>query len=134
MADDLPFHARAGNDRTVEVRQARPSENATALSILEASLVRIAPADLVSGETLVAVDRSRILGVLVLDGEEVVGVAVRPRNRGQGVGTALMEAAARRRDCLEVAFEPAVQPFYESLGFDIESTVDSERLRGVRCR
>ena len=66
----------------------------------------------------------------MLDGEEIVAVAVRPGRRGQGVGTALVEAAADRRERLTAGFDPGVRPFYESLGFEIEC--DDGRCQGVR--
>ena len=37
--------------------------------------------------TLVADEEGRVLGTLVLDGEEIVAVAVRRSRRGQGIGT-----------------------------------------------
>jgi len=51
-------------------------------------------------DALVALDdatgEAAILGTLVLDGTAIAAVAVRPRRRGQGVGTALVRAAAGR--------------------------------------
>jgi GNAT superfamily N-acetyltransferase len=78
----------------------------------------------------VAAADGRIVGALVLDGEHVAAVAVRPGRRGQGVGTALVEAAAARRDRLTADFDSGVRPFYESLGFDVERS--DGRCRGVR--
>jgi GNAT superfamily N-acetyltransferase len=72
----------------------------------------------------------RVLGVLVLDGAEIEAVAVRRRRRGQGIGTALVEAAAERRNRLDAEFDAHVCPFYEALGFDVER-VEEKRYRGV---
>ena len=72
----------------------------------------------------------RVLGVLVLDGAEIEAVAVRRRRRGQGIGTALVEAAADRRDRLDAVFDAHVCPFYEALGFDVER-VEEKRYRGL---
>lgn len=89
------------------------------------------------GDVLVAVpDRGAtgsdrgpvVVGALVLDGPEITNVAVRPGRRGRGVGTALVEAAARRRRFLVAEFDAGVRPFYESLGFAVEP------LAAGRCR
>jgi len=93
-----------------------------------------------AGDVLVAVagadgggdGRERVLGALVLEGEEVVAVAVRRRRRDRGIGTALVEAAARRRDRLVAAFDARVRPFWEALGFRTEPADRPDRYRGVR--
>ena len=77
-------------------------------------------------------DPGRVLGALVLDGDHVDAVAVRRRRRGQGIGTALVEAAADRRERLTAAFDADLRPFYEGLGFEVEPTEDSGRLWGGR--
>jgi GNAT superfamily N-acetyltransferase len=79
----------------------------------------------------VADDGTTALGALVLDGERIAAVAVRPGRRGQGIGSALVEAAADRRNRLVAAFDPDVEPFWRSLGFAIERAGDGRR-RGVR--
>mgnify|MGYP000421630692 CR=1 FL=1 len=61
----------------------------------------------------------------------VDAVAVRRRRRGQGIGAALVAAAAERYDRLTAEFDRGVRPFYESLGFEIEVVADGER---DRCR
>jgi len=68
----------------------------------------------------------------VLDGDHVDAVAVRRRRRGQGIGTALVEAAADRRDRLTAEFDADLRTFYEGLGFVVEETDEPGRLRGVR--
>ncbi len=83
--------------------------------------------------TLVADEEGRVLGTLVLDGEEIVAVAVRRSRRGQGIGTALVETAATRRGRLVAEFRDRERPFYASLGFDIEPADEDGRLRGVYC-
>ncbi|QLH79871.1 GNAT family N-acetyltransferase [Halosimplex rubrum] len=82
-----------------------------------------------------------VLGAIVLvrpadtdgsDAAHVDAVAVRRRRRGQGIGRALVSAAAGRYDRLVAEFGAGVRPFYESLGFEIEP-LDGERdrYRGV---
>ena len=77
-------------------------------------------------------DRNRVLGALVLDGVFIDAVAVRRRRRGQGIGTALVEAAGERRERLTASFDAHLRPFYEGLDFDIEPTGDPGRLWGKR--
>ncbi|MEF8915087.1 GNAT family N-acetyltransferase [Natronomonas sp.] len=110
-----------------EVRAARPDEEATVRSICNAAMLEMPEAAVREGTVLVAVDDERILGALVLDGEEIEAVAVRPGRRGQGIGSALVAAAADRRDELTAGFDPSVRPFYEKLGFEVS-------CEGGRCR
>ena len=114
----------------MELRRAAADETAAVRGILDAAMLEVGGAALEEETTLVAAVEGRLLGTLVLDGEEIVAVAVRPGRRGQGVGTALVEAAAARRERLTAGFDPGVRPFYESLGFEIEC--DDGRCRGVR--
>ncbi|QIO21559.1 GNAT family N-acetyltransferase [Haloarcula sp. JP-L23] len=84
------------------------------------------------GGPLAPADGERVLGALVLDGDHVAAVAVRRRRRGQGIGTALVEAAAERRQRLTAAFDADVKPFYEGLGFTVETVDEAGRWRGTR--
>lgn len=113
--------------RAVAVRPATPDEYVTARSIVEGALLTLERGRLARSSALVAVDGDRIVGALVLDGCEIDAVAVRPGRRGQGVGTALVEAAADRRPSLSAGFDPSVRPFYIALGFEV-------RCSGGRCR
>lgn len=115
----------------MRVREARRDELAAAMSILDAAMLETGDVrERIPGGVLVAVEAGRVLGALVLAGEEIEAVAVRPGRRGQGVGTALVRAAAARRDRLVAAFDADLRPFYEGLGFEVEPTVDG-RCRGV---
>lgn len=82
-------------------------------------------------DVLVAVpdDGGAVLGALVLDGTEIVAVAVRLRRRGQGIGTALVETAMQRRDSLVAEFDERVAPFWRAVGFEIVAD-ERGRLRG----
>ncbi|QLC34663.1 GNAT family N-acetyltransferase [Halarchaeum sp. CBA1220] len=89
-----------------------------------------------AGSVLVAVagERSeRVVGVVEAreteSGAHIEGVAVRQKRRNQGIGTALMEAAAERWRPLTADFDADVRPFYETLGFDVVET-DDGRYRG----
>jgi len=132
----------------VTVREATPDELSAVLGVLDAAALET-DADRVrdcldAGDVLVAVGRAvdqpqtgvggggTLVGALVLDGDEIANVAVRRRRRGQSIGTALVEAAATRRDCLVAEFDAEVRPFYESLGFDVGPADDPDRREGVR--
>jgi len=116
----------------VTVRAAAPEETVAVVGLLERALLEVDPETVRDragrGDVLVATTDGRPLaGALVLGGERIDSVAVRPARRGEGVGTALVGAAADRHERLVAQFRPAVAPFYESLGFDVER-------RGERCR
>lgn len=85
------------------------------------------------GDVLVAVagsETERILGTLVLDGNEITSIAVRRRRRTQGIGTALVEAATERREQLLAEFDHRVLDFWESVGFTATPLEGSDRFRG----
>lgn len=88
------------------------------------------------GDALVAVagdePDERVLGALVLDGPEIVAVAVRRPRRDQGIGTALVEVAGDRHERLVAAFDADVRPFWDSLGFDVAGIDGTDRFCGVR--
>jgi len=111
----------------VSVRPATPDEYVTVRSILEGALLTVESGLLARASVLVAVAADRPVGALVLRGNEIEAIAVRPRRRGQGVGTALVAAAADRRPFLSAGFDPDVRPFYVELGFDV-------RCSAGRCR
>jgi GNAT superfamily N-acetyltransferase len=133
-------------DDRVRVREATADELAAVLGVLDAAVLET-DADRVreridSSDVLVAVSdpsiasgtddtAATLVGALVLDGDEIVNVAVRRRRRGQGIATALVESAAARRDRLVAEFDSDVSPFYESLGFDVETVGDTDRREGV---
>lgn len=110
----------------MHVRPATREELPAVRGVVDAALLQIDD-DLLTGavesdDVLVAVSESgTVLGVLVLDGAEIVAVAVRRRRRDQGIGTALVTAAARERPVLVAEFDARVAPFWRSLGFDIDS-------------
>lgn len=124
----------------MRVREATPADVPAVLNVLDGAAlatdhdhvrtrtthgdVLVAHAD--SGET--------VLGALVLDGDRITAVAVRPNRRGQGIGTTLVETAADRRERLTAEFDVDVRPFYEQLGFTVEPAEDDGRLSGVWIR
>ena len=128
----MNFCRRTSSDSSVRVREVRADEHAAAMNVIDGAMLAV-DADRVASDattTLVACEADRVLGALVLDGERVVAVAVRRSRRGQGVGTALVEAAAARRERLVAEFDERVRPFYGSLGFEVTPLGDG-RLRGV---
>lgn len=118
------------------VRKARPEELSDVLGICNGAALTTdrtaVRSRLEDGGTLVAVsdDGERILGTLVLDGHHIEAIAVRRRRRGQGIGTALVEAAGAHRSPLTATFDDDVKPFYAQLGFVIESGDRPGRFRG----
>lgn len=138
----------------VAVREATADEVAAVLGVLDAAALETdaerVRQSVEDGGTLVAVsdggtdgdgradgddggDTGTLVGALVLEGEEIASVAVRRRRRGQGIGRALVAAAAGRRDRLVAEFDACVRPFYERLGFRIEPLGD-DRFRGLLDR
>lgn len=99
-----------------------------ALLAVDASTVR---ERITRDAVLVAEADDRIVGAVVMDGSHVEAVAVRRARRDQGVGSALLSEASKRRGTLTADFRPEVRPFYESLGFDVEPTDREDRLRGT---
>lgn len=126
VRDDLGERIDAG-DVLVAIEAQRASERRT-----------VEPRDTATeerGRASEGNESATILGALVLvpreSGAHVDAVAVRRARRAQGVGTALVRAAAERRARLTAEFDPSVRPFYESLGFEISSTeADGDRLWG----
>jgi GNAT superfamily N-acetyltransferase len=118
------------------VRTATVEDLPDVLNVVDGAALQVAVEPLrdriARDDVFVAVEEGRVLGALVLDGDEVAAVAVRRARRDQGVGTALVEAAADRRDRLVAEFDTGVRPFWEGLGFEIESLEEPGRYRGVR--
>lgn len=115
----------------MHVRAATDGDLPAVMNVLDGALLDATLDEIDAGETLVAREAGRVLGALVLSGEEIRAVAVRRSRRDQGVGTALVAAAANRRDRLVARFDPDVRPFYEALGFAIREADEPGRLRGV---
>ena len=155
---------------THTVREARPGDADSVIRLLDAAMLEFdrerARRRVDDGDVLVAVVRGhnreerrastdddtagrddRVVGACVLHDTaagptEIEQVAVHRTRRGRGIGTSLVEAAATRTNSPLVArFREDVRPFYESLGFAIETgragTADrtdervTDRLRGV---
>ena len=122
-----------------EIREATVRDLPDVMNVLDGAVLEADAAavrDRIADDAvLVAVvgdDPERVLGALVLDGDHIDAVAVRRRRRGQSIGTALIEAAAERRDRLTAEFDADLGPFYEKLGFEVESDEKTGRLRGER--
>jgi GNAT superfamily N-acetyltransferase len=122
----------------MEIREAAGEDLPAVMNVLDGAALEIDVETVRAGidgdGTLVAVsdDGGRVLGAVVLDGGHVVAVAVRRRRRGQGLGSALLEAAAERRERLVAEFDADLRPFYEGLGFAVEHTGEPGRWCGER--
>ncbi|WP_135823372.1 GNAT family N-acetyltransferase [Halorussus ruber] len=125
---------------SVSVREATAEDQLDVRRVLDAAMLDVRDdlgERIEAGDVLVASDgdRDSMLGALVLvprdSGAHIDAVAVRRARRAQGVGSALVRAAAERRTPLTAAFDPGVRPFYESLGFEISPVEgEDERFRG----
>lgn len=120
----------------MRVREERAGERVAVRSILDAAMLQVP--DLDATEVLVAGEDGRVLGAVAVDAAPpadhavVEAVAVRPGRRGQGIGSALVDAATERWAPLVAEFDDGLRPFYEALGFDVEAVDgDDDRLRGV---
>lgn len=122
----------------MKVREATGSEYPAVMNVLDGAMLA-ADGERVrerieQGRVLVAVEDDRVLGALSFDGPDpanVDAIAVRRARRGQGIGSALVEAVAARADAVTASFDSDVRPFYESLGFTVEPADEDGRLRGV---
>lgn len=123
------------NHRSVAVRVAASEELSSIMTVIDSALLATDAAtvrtQIHTQDVLVAVADSSILGVVVLDENHIDAIAVRRRQRGNGIGTALIEAASEHCGPLIANFRPSVSPFYESLGFEIERTSET-RWQGFR--
>ena len=121
----------------VRVRAATAADRVAVLNVLDGAALAVdgnrLDYSLARGATLVAEpdEGGVVLGALVRDGDEIEAIAVRRRRRGQGIGTALVDAAKAECDRIVAAFDPQVQPFWTSLGFDAAPVSEADRLRGV---
>lgn len=131
--DADPLDDTADSTAAASIRSARDSEADAIRRLLDAAMLSVPddlPGRVAAGDALVAATREGgsteddhdVIGALVLDDGHIDAIAVRKRRRAGGVGTALVAAAAERTDgALTATFRPAVRPFYESLGFTIET-------------
>ena len=131
----------------MQVREATPPRHAEVLSILDAAALQTDSegirAAIERGDVFIALpdrdsDRDQseaesqpILGALVLDGQKITAVAVRPGRRGQGIGRALVARAKECHQRLVAEFDPGVAPFWEAVGFEAAEQSGAERLTGV---
>lgn len=122
------------------VRESTTDDHLAARSIFDVAMLQVP--EFHRAELLVAVvggedDPERVVGALAVHVEgrhergEIEAIAVRPRRRGQGIGTALVAAASERWRPLAAEFDEHAHPFYEAIDFEIESLNDG-RYRGVR--
>lgn len=144
--DDQPLRDRSPPEG-VRIREGRPDDRTAVLGILDGAALATdrdaIVAALQSGDSGAQSDQERdaaaaepgprralvaertdggpLLGALVLVGDRIAALAVRPGRRGQGIGAALVAAAARRRDRLTGRAPAAVREFYETLGFDVSA-------------
>lgn len=114
---DLPENVdlrRGDNDDVVAAMRVLQG----ALLDIDGSTVRDAAPD---GEVLLAEEGDWLVAALVMREGHVEGVAVRRERRGQGIGTALVEAAvADEGGTVTADFRAGVRGFWKDLGFEVE--------------
>ena len=119
----------------VELRRGTNNDVVAAMRVLQGALLDIdgstvrdaAP----EGEVLLAEDGDWVVGALVIREGHVEGVAVRRERRGQGIGSALVEAAVADEDGPVTAdFRAGVRGFWQELGFEVEQ--EGSRFWGRR--
>jgi N-acetylglutamate synthase-like GNAT family acetyltransferase len=119
----------------VSIRQASVGDLPDVLNVIDGAALSVdverLREQIAAEDVLVAVEEGRVLGTLALDGDTITAIAVRRRRRGQGIGTALVGAAAARRDRLVAEFDAGVRPFWASLGFEISPAAAPDRFVGV---
>lgn len=122
------------------IRTGRPEERPAIMNVLDGADLAVSPTRveelLATDHVLVSESESgTVIGALVAvprsSGAHVEGIAVRPGRRGQGVGSALLEAAAARWDRVTADFEPGLGEFYRTNGFEVTSTGDRYRAERV---
>lgn len=122
----------------MSARTADPGDRLDVFRLLDAANLETDPdevTDRLDDGTVLLAGGDPPAGVLVArptdGGAHVEAIAVRKARQGRGIGSQLVLAAADRWGTLTAEFDPAVRPFYESLGFAVEPTGDG-RLWGRR--
>jgi peroxiredoxin/ribosomal protein S18 acetylase RimI-like enzyme len=119
----------------VELRRGTNNDVVAAMRVLQGALLDVdgstvrdaAP----EGEILLAEDGDWVVGALVIRDGHVEGVAVRRERRGEGIGSALVEAAVADEDGTVTAdFRAGVRGFWKGIGFEVEQ--EGSRFWGVR--
>jgi GNAT superfamily N-acetyltransferase len=118
------------------VREADAAEVAAVARVLEGALLTVPldlPAACADGRALVVGDPVRGAAVLAPAGRgaRLVGLAVTPRRRGEGIARVLVRAALDRWRPLSATIDDRVRPVYEALDFAVYP-VTGDRYRAVR--
>ena len=120
---------------SVPVRTATPADRRAVIALLDSAILsfdREAISERIADDAVYVDDTpDMIRGALVRNDRLITALAVRHWARGDGIGTALVEAALADVPALHATCESALEPFYASLGFRLYRLPDG-RLIGRR--
>ncbi len=117
----------------VTIRPATTEEAEDAIAILDGAILsfdRDAIRDPSPETTVLLAITDRPVGAALVVETELVAVAVRPRHRRRGIGTALVRGCQDRRHALELSADAALAPFYVECGFELVDRADG-RITGI---
>lgn len=117
----------------VKIRRAREAEADEVIALLDEALLSFDRTAIRRGieSVLLAREDGHLRGALLLHGNHIAAIAVRPNHRRRGIGSALVTGAAADRSILTASCDREHRSFYASLGFEIE-TLANDRLFGRR--
>ena len=115
--------------RRVFIRPAAEDEAIDVIRLFEGALLTVDFETLrdaiANGAVFVAIRADRVVGAVSLDLDRdpahVKAIAVLPSHRRDGIASQLLARAASRDGAITAAFDSELRPFYESIGFTIES-------------
>lgn len=110
------------------VRELLPTELHEAEAILDQALLEFDRDRLLNpdspGIRLGYILDDRLAGVAFVDECHIIAIAVRPRDRNQGIGRRLIDTISERCETVTATCEPRNREFYAALGFTLEATGD----------
>lgn len=117
------------------VRRASVVDQDAVIAVFDAALLEFerdsVPDRIARGDVWVIENDVRVCGAIMLNGEYIEGIAVRPRQRRQGCGSQLLDVALEHRDRLVAHCDERLRAFYEANGFECHA-LDDRRIVGEK--